>query len=163
MPAYALTGANRGLGLEFVRQLSGSSTQNTIFAGVRSVHSDLSDLMSLAKPSKIHILECDTASVSRIQFLASEVSSLLGKFAKLDYLLNNAGISSVPHQTSLSIGPEDLTEHITVNVLGPAKLVEYLRPHLHRKSVVMNMASGLGSVEGSKGMQPRKCRTYSIS
>ncbi|MCJ1412567.1 hypothetical protein MMC19_006664 [Ptychographa xylographoides] len=166
MPTYALTGSNRGLGLEFVRQLSTSETSNTIFAGVRSLSGDLSDLKALAsqsKSTKIHILECDTSSLKSMQSFATEISSALGKTGKLDFLLSNAGINSVPNESSLTITPEGLAEQITVNVLGPAKTAEYLKAHLQSGSVVMNMTSGLGSVERSKGMTPRKCCTYSIS
>jgi len=166
MPTYAITGSNRGLGLEFIRQLTGPSTSNTIFAGVRSTSSDLSDLhalISASKSSQVHILECDTASLSSLQSFASQVASHLGSSGRLDFLLNNAGINAVAEQDSLHIGPSDLAEHITVNVLGPAKLVEYLRPHIQPGSVVMNMTSGLGSVAATKGMKPTKCATYSIS
>ncbi|MCJ1257753.1 hypothetical protein MMC24_005579 [Lignoscripta atroalba] len=165
MPTYVITGANRGLGLEFVRQLS-SSPDNTIIACSRSLSSDLSDLKSLQSQSKstIHILECDTSSLSSIQSFGKEVTKTLGSDdAQIDYLLNNAGINSVSEQTSLNIGPEDLVREVGVNVVGPAKTVEALLPHLRKGSVVMNMTSGLGSCESAKGMQPTKCTTYSIS
>ncbi|MCJ1415493.1 hypothetical protein MMC32_001825 [Xylographa parallela] len=166
MPTYALTGSNRGLGLEFIRQLTGPSTNNTIFAGVRSTSSDLSDLKRLieaSKSSQVHILECDTASLPSLESFAKQVSTHLGASGRLDFLLNNAGINAVAAQDSLHIGPADLAEHIAVNVVGPAKLVEYLRPHIRPGSVVMNMTSGLGSVQSTKGMRPTKCATYSIS
>jgi len=40
MPVFVITGANRGLGLEFVRQLSADSS-NTILAATRSLSRDL--------------------------------------------------------------------------------------------------------------------------
>jgi NAD(P)-dependent dehydrogenase (short-subunit alcohol dehydrogenase family) len=57
MPVYVLTGANRGLGLEFVRQLSADSS-NTVIGAVRSLSNDLTDLKALNKNNNIHILEC---------------------------------------------------------------------------------------------------------
>ena len=156
---YALTGANRGLGLEFVRQLS-TNPSNTIIAGVRSLKGELADLQALASKSRtIHVLECDTSSLTSIAAFGKEVSRTLGQDVQLDYLLNNAGINAVPNQTALNLDEKDVQEHISVNVLGPAKTVEVLLPHLRKGSVVMNMTSGLGSC--GKGVV--KSAVYSIS
>jgi len=157
---YAITGANRGLGLEFVRQLSASN--NTIIAGVRSLSGELKDLEALkskASDAKIHILECDTSSLSSIEAFGKELDKTIGKDTQLDYLINNAGINAVPNQTSLTLGEKDLQEHISVNVIGPAKTVEAVLPHLKKGSTVVNLTSGLGSC--GKGLV--KCTTYSIS
>ena len=160
---YAITGANRGLGLEFARQLSAPGTANTIVAAVRSLSGELDDLKALASKntsSKIHILECDTGSLPSISAFGSAVSKLLdGK--QLDVLLNNAGINAVPNQTSLDLGEEDVLTHIQINVLGPAKTTEALSPLLGNGSVVVNMTSGLGSCARSK--KTPKCAAYSIS
>jgi len=156
---YAITGANRGLGLEFVRQLS-ANPANTIIAAVRSLNGELADLRNLAaKSSKIHILECDTSNLSSIEAFGIAVTKTIGESTQLDYLLNSAGINANPDQTSLTIGASDLRNHIDINVIGPAKTVEALLPHLKKGSVVMNMTSGLGSC--GKGVV--KCATYSIS
>lgn len=161
---YAITGANRGLGLEFVRQLSTSN--NTIIAAVRSLSGELADLDALrsqvqsSTSTTIHILECDTSSPSSIASFGTAVTKTLGnEDAKLDYLINNAGINSTPEQMALDINAADLQTHINVNVLGPAKTVEAVLPHLQDGSVVVNMTSGLGSC----GKQTVKCTTYSIS
>lgn len=105
MPIYVLTGANRGLGLEFVRQLSADSS-NTVIGAVRSMSNDLANLISLNKNKNIHILECDTGKESSIiSFVESCGKILEGK--KIDYLLNNSGINGVPEQNSLSITESD--------------------------------------------------------
>lgn len=54
-------------------------------------------------------------------------------------------------------------EHITVNVIGPAKVVEVLAPHLQKGSLVMNMTSGLGSIGRTISDIGSKCTVYSIS
>ena len=165
MPAgriYVLTGANRGLGLEFVRQLSSANPSNTIIAAVRSLRGSLADLKALASQSpgnSIHILECDTSSLPSIVAFGRQVTKLLGQDTHLDYLLNNAGINAVPSQTALDLDEKDVQEHISVNVLGPAKTVEALLPHLGKGSAVANMSSGLGSC----GRGVVECTTYSIS
>ena len=56
-----------------------------------------------------------------------------------------------------------LNEHMAVNVLGPTILATALDPHLGGGSVVMNMTSGLGSLQKTLEMKPRKCPVYSMS
>jgi NAD(P)-dependent dehydrogenase (short-subunit alcohol dehydrogenase family) len=156
---YVITGANRGLGLEFVRKLSATAS-NTIIAGVRSLKGDLTDLQAFASKSHtIHILECDTASLDSISAFGAAVTKTFGPDYQVDYLLNNAGINTAPTQTALKLDADDMQEHIAVNVVGPAKTVEALLPHLGQGSVVVNMSSTLGSC--GKGI----CRSaaYGIS
>lgn len=69
MPVYVITGANRGLGLEFCRQLF-ADTCNIILAGTRSLSSDLSDLEARNENRNIHVLECDTSLPSSIDSFA---------------------------------------------------------------------------------------------
>ncbi|OAP65466.1 hypothetical protein AYL99_01438 [Fonsecaea erecta] len=163
MPTYVLTGANRGLGLEFVRQLS-SDGANTVIAAVRSLtHGELDDLKQLATgaPGTVHILECDTSDAASIHRFGKAVEETLdhGKSKKIDYLLNNAGINATPDQTSLTMTADSLQHHINVNVFGPAETVKVLHGMMGPGSVVMNMTSGLGSC----GKKLPKCTTYSIS
>ena len=180
---WVLTGANRGLGLEFVRQLSGSA-DNVLFAGVRSLSTgDLSDLQAVISASRaqVHLLECDSASRASIEGFASSISRTLGQGRKLDYLLNVAGINddaavpvlppSAPGKegegdgkvASTPISEAMLQRHMSVNVLGPTVLATALDAHLLDGSVVMNMTSGLGSLQATLGMRPRKCPVYSAS
>lgn len=156
---------DRGLGLEFVRQISQDSS-NTVIATTRSMSSDLSDLKKVSEPNgkNTHILECNTGDLESIKKFVSEVGSKLSG-TKINYLLNNAGQNSVPDQTSLTIEPKDLMHEITVNVIGPAKTTQFLlEARLLAPDVrIMNMTSGLGSMKVSLGIEPRKCATYSIS
>ncbi|KAM0701869.1 hypothetical protein Q7P35_010779 [Cladosporium inversicolor] len=162
MPTYVVTGANRGLGLEFIRQLS-QSEDNTILATVRSSSVDLTDLKSVASPST-QILTCDTGSQDSIRsFVTSAAKALDG--AKVDFLINNAGVNSVPDQNSLSINNDDLNENIRINVVGPAKTTQFLLEAelLSPSARIVNMTSGLASMSVSLEISPRRCATYSIS
>ncbi|KAK5170414.1 uncharacterized protein LTR77_005002 [Saxophila tyrrhenica] len=161
MPVYCVTGANRGLGLEFVRQIALDSS-NTVLATTRA-NADTSDLKK-ASSSNTHILECDVSDTKSISSFASQASKTLNG-GKIDYLIANAGVNSVPHQTCLDINASDLHRELDINVMGPANLTAILLENslLASNARVMNMTSGLGSMTRSLGISPRKCATYSIS
>ncbi|KAJ4362960.1 hypothetical protein N0V83_010077 [Neocucurbitaria cava] len=163
MPTYFLTGANRGIGLEFVRQLS-SNPQTTIIAGVRSKanNDNISALEALNTHNNVHIIECDVSSADSLSSLSFRVAEILSRTASnLDFLFNIAGINSTSTDTSLTLSAESLHAHMSTNVLGPAKIVESLSGYLARGAVVMNMTSGLGSLTVATDVT--KCCSYSMS
>lgn len=165
MPTYFLTGANRGLGLEFVRQLS-SNPSNTLIAGVRSLQADLTDLntiLSSTKNSNVHIIECDVSSMDSLSSFDSRVADFLSRTVtkQITHLFNIAGINATSSDTSLTLDPASLDNHMRTNVLGPAKIVEALQSYLAPGAIVMNMTSGLGSLKVATGTP--KCCTYSMS
>ncbi|KAK3338590.1 hypothetical protein B0H65DRAFT_479513 [Neurospora tetraspora] len=162
MPTYVITGSNRGIGLEFIRQLT-QSPDNTILALVRDLSKDHSDLKSLANDNT-HILECDTSSLASIRDFAKTARSTLGD-TKIDYVINNAGVNLSNQNSSLQLAPDDLLETIKTNVLGPAKLVEFLLQQgvLSENVRVQNMSSTLGSIQTTVGREERRDTSYSIS
>jgi NAD(P)-dependent dehydrogenase (short-subunit alcohol dehydrogenase family) len=162
MAIWVITGANRGLGLEFVTQLSKDGS-NTIIAASRSLSKvSLSGLHALDIKVNLHILECDTSSPDSIESFGRQVIALINR-RKIDFLLNNAGVNVQPELTSLNVTLEAITENMSVNVIGPAKIVQVLETHLQAGSVVMNMTSGLGSLADTSTMDQTKCTAYSIS
>jgi NAD(P)-dependent dehydrogenase (short-subunit alcohol dehydrogenase family) len=164
MATYVITGANRGIGLEFVAQIC-SDASNTVIACVRDSLSDISLLEELSnKHRSIHILECDISSFESIKSFAKCLSKIIGTSGKVDYLINNAAIQSVRDDNSLEITESGLLDHIKTNVLGPAEVVRTLQPHLQKGSVVMNMTSGIASMTfGTRHEVPTMHATYSIS
>ena len=92
MSSYLITGANRGLGLAFVRQLASlpASEVAQIFATARGAAPELEDLAKRAS-GRIVIVNVDVANEASIKQAAAEVEAkLAGK--GLDVLINNAGV-----------------------------------------------------------------------
>lgn len=164
MGVYCISGANRGLGLEFVRQLA-SRGDDLIIATVRNADTDLTDLKKVASPTT-HILICDVGSLGSMRTFANEAARLLsGQNRKIDFLLSVAGINFAQQLGSLSLSMDALETNMRVNIVGPAKVTEFLleKGALSPDVRVLNMTSGLGSMNKSLQIKPRKCLAYSIS
>ncbi|KLU91240.1 C-signal protein [Magnaporthiopsis poae ATCC 64411] len=175
MPVYCVTGANRGLGLEFVRQLA-LQRSNTILATTRSLGSDLTDLRAAAEPSaaNVHVLECDTGSEESVVAFAAAASKVLSdgsgsqSAAKIDYLINNGAVNLNANQSSLDLAGPTLAETMRVNMAGPQQTVS----RLHAAGLladgvrVVNISSRLGSIAEAAaevGDMDTPCCAYRVS
>lgn len=86
MSSYAITGASKGIGLEFVRQLA-ANTDNTVLAIVRNPKaSDINEVAS--KYPNVHIIKGDVTDPRSILEAASGASTITG--GKLDVLIHNS-------------------------------------------------------------------------
>lgn len=166
---WLIIGGNRGIGLEYVRQLSAKPNTH-VLATVRSLDSTssytaLSQLQSSVSAKNITLLQLDTSSQPSIAALAPALQEKSIK--KIDFLLNSAAIN-VGDDDALTLDADNLLRHITTNVVGPAKITSSLVDAglISSGSVVMNMSSGLASMTQSLGMANSigaKCTPYSIS
>lgn len=91
MASFLITGASRGLGLAFVKELSSRkpSEVSNIFAGARNNVTALQEL-SQSDP-RVHFVKLDVTSQDSIKQAAGEVEKEL-KGKGLDVLINNAAI-----------------------------------------------------------------------
>lgn len=135
-PTVLITGANRGLGLEFARQFAAAGWQ--VIATARKPER-ASDLQAF----KVRIMPLDVADQASVEALAA---SLEGQ--AIDLLINNAGI--FPRVASLDeIDIDDYRRTLAVNTLGPVLVTRALMPNLRlgsRKTIV-NISSRLGSID----------------
>lgn len=155
-----ITGANRGLGLEMVKQMVQSQPpMRKVFACCRDPDGPRAEaLQALAKkhPDIIKVIHMDTTDLSSIKQSAQKVGSLVGK-GGLNLLINNAGmlIKSVMLKTS----PEDMQISFNTNVIGPMNIIKEFLPHLQAaakasmmpgmscsKAAIINISSLLGSM-----------------
>lgn len=118
MPSTLITGANRGLGLEFARQYLADGWQ--IYAACRDPAS-ASELRRLAGAStgKLQLLAMDVTDPPSIGAAATELEG-----HAIDLLLNNAGIIGPRGQTVGSIDYEAWAEVLAVNTMGPMRVSE---------------------------------------
>ncbi|KAM6957073.1 C-signal-like [Aplochiton taeniatus] len=155
-----VTGANRGLGLEMVRQfVEGAHPVRKLFACCRDpTGSNAEDLQCLAKkhPEIINIVRLDVTDTGSIKKCAQEVGPLLGTKG-LNLLVNNAAIA--PHGSFEKTSLEDMNAAFNTNVLGPMTIIKEFLPHLRAaakasgkpgmsccKAAVINISTILGSM-----------------
>lgn len=165
MPVYVITDASRGLGFEWVRQLS-RFVSNTIIAAVPITSPVSPYLLSLQQSSSatIHVLPCDTGTPEAAMEFSNSLPTVLGTDGTIDYLINDAMITSQQSpRSSLALDADDLALHISWNVIGPARVVAALLPYLRRWSKIINISSGLGSITRTLAMPFAMHTSYSIS
>lgn len=139
---YAITGASRGLGLEFVRQLLNRG--DSIDAGVRSP-AEANQLQGLARETggrlKIHAL--DISNEKSVDAFAAAV----GQGEPLDVLINNAGVYGKDGKLT-GLDYTSLADTFAVNTLGPLRLTAALLPALRRGAArrIIHITSQMGSI-----------------
>ena len=132
-----VTGGNRGIGLEFVRQLLAvEPSPDFVIATHRSPRGSesLSVLESLARDHKnLHLFQLDVTDEAALKQMADSVDSLVGETG-LNLMVNNSGIntSAARHMDLTNITSEALMEHLSVNSIAPVMLCKTMLPALRR-------------------------------
>lgn len=133
MATWVVTGANRGIGLEIVRQLADRGER--VFAACRSASEELK---SIGKGVTV-VTGIDVTSDAA----SGELLRALGD-AKIDVLFHNAGIMLVMGLDSLDL--DAMRKMYEVNAIGPLRLTKALLDRLHEGSKVCVVSSRAGSI-----------------
>jgi len=146
-----VTGANRGIGFEFAKQLLGHKYK--VFATCRSIK-DATELNSLKSQfsDQLVIVEMD---VSKEQSIKSATEEITKQTDRIDLLINNAGVmSSVDKLNDLTT--EDYHTVMNINGLAPLLVTKYLITLVKNseKKTIANIGSMMGSI-GDNGMGGR--------
>jgi NAD(P)-dependent dehydrogenase (short-subunit alcohol dehydrogenase family) len=158
MKTALVTGANRGIGYEVVRQLARRGLH--VFIGVRSTNAGRSAAAAIVKNGgKATFLEIDVADNASVSCAAREFSKVADH---LDILVNNAGIIVDGDDAILDISDELLRKTLETNTLGVFRVTGAFMPLLAKGKTprVINVSSGSGQLTGgANGWAP----AYSIS
>ncbi len=132
MGTYLVTGANRGIGLEYCRQLK--ERGDNVIAVCRSTSDELENLGIS--------VETDV-DITLDESVANLVKRLDGH--SIDVLINNAGIVERVSLDRLDIN--SIRRQFEVNALGPLKFTQALLTNLKKGSKIIMMTSRMGSIE----------------
>jgi NAD(P)-dependent dehydrogenase (short-subunit alcohol dehydrogenase family) len=138
---FVVTGANRGLGLEFVKQLVARG--DSVEAGARSPdEAPALKALAAAHPGKVRVHTCDVESDASVRAFASALDG-----EAVDVVLNNAGVYG-KMQSLEELDLDDVTRTFNINSLGPIRVTRALLPHLRRggSRKVAHVASVMGSI-----------------
>ncbi|KAI1483701.1 NAD(P)-binding protein [Daldinia eschscholtzii] len=154
MPSYVVTGAGRGLGFEFLRQLS-KIPGATVIGLVRNKEAAEKKVASEIGSSNITILHGDLSDYESLKKAAEDTAKITG--GSLDYLIANAAFIS--HKTAhltlydLAHDPkafdEDLETSFKTNVHGNIHLINLFLPLIRKGEAkkVISISTGLADFD----------------
>ena len=145
MATVLITGANRGLGLEFCKQYADEGWD--VLACCRNP--ETAD--KLADIPQVRVLPLDVSDFAQIDKLAAQLQD-----TAIDVLINNAGIyGDSPRRSFGQLDYAAWTQTLTINTQAPVKMAEAFLPHLQRgdKKMLVSISSQMGSIadNGSGG------------
>ncbi|MCJ8281964.1 MAG: SDR family oxidoreductase [Rivularia sp. ALOHA_DT_140] len=132
MSTYLVTGANRGIGLEYCRQLK--ERGDNVIAVCRSISDEL-------KKIRVEVeTDIDITSDSSVNQLVKKLDR-----QQIDVLINNAGI--VERVSLDNLGFDSIRRQFEVNAVGPLRLTQALLNNLKSGSKIIMMTSRMGSID----------------
>ena len=151
-----VTGANRGIGLEFVRQLLARGDHVVATCRHPGKASALNTLAG-EHPGRLHVLPLDVADAKSRASLLHDLPLVLGDDGRIDLLLNNAGVLHSGERFG-HVEQAMLDDSLRTNAIGPFLLAQALVPLLcdvapghaddtgSPRTVIANISSQLGSI-----------------
>jgi retinol dehydrogenase-12 len=136
-----ITGGNTGLGFISAKEIAAMSDEFKVVIACRSVERGEKAMANV--PEFVDVMECDLSSFASVRRFAEAFKK---KYARLDVLMNNAGIMALPERIVSEDGNElqMQTNHFSHFMLT-AKLLPLMfdteRRHPERKPRVVNVAS----------------------
>lgn len=131
MATYLVTGANRGIGYEYCRQLQ--MRGDTVIAVCRTASTELQALEVRVEDG------IDVTSDASVADLYQRLGD-----TEIDVLINNAGI--IKRITLEHLDFDSIREQFEVNALGALRVTQVLLPRLKTGAKVALMTSRMGSI-----------------
>jgi len=143
-----VTGANRGIGLEVVRQFVGLDHAVVLASRVRA-RGEAALAQAGLPADRVLVVELDVASGAQQDFDAA-VQQAVDRFGRLDVLVNNAGVDYDVHRRAVEARVDEVEQTFAVNLFGAWRMAVAAVPQLRRsrRGRLVNVSSGAGAFEG---------------
>ncbi|XP_031560306.1 uncharacterized protein LOC116296429 [Actinia tenebrosa] len=138
-----VTGCNRGIGLEFVKQfLHLPKPPQNIFATCRALqHEESQELRNLTQEHpNLHLLQLDVTNEEDIAKVAAEVGKVLGEEG-LNLVINNAGLYLA--EDLKDVTADHMMQAFQTNTVGPLMIIKALLPFLKPRAALEDPTSGV--------------------
>ncbi|GAP83623.1 putative short chain dehydrogenase protein [Rosellinia necatrix] len=171
MPSYLITGTSRGLGFEFMRQIS-ANPNNVVVGLVRDkAATDKKVLAELNRPN-IHIVQADLTDYDSLKESLDVVTPIVD--GSLDYIIANAGyISKWSQYDAIGVLGErdpkrleaDMLDSFRTNVIGNVHLFNLYLPLVLRGGAkkVIAISSGMADTALARDWKLVLSAPYSAS
>lgn len=133
MATVLITGANRGIGLEFARQYAADGWE--VIATARQSSTELDALGVTVRP--LDLVNADAVGAFSVD-------------RQLDLFVSNAGTSH-PKDAQGADNARDWQAMMMVNAIAPFQLGHALLPHMTEGGKMIAISSGLGSIGDNRG------------
>lgn len=147
MATYLVTGANRGLGLELVRQLAHLDTGKVsrVFAFARSKSQPLDEIIANSS-GRVIAVNCEVTNQESVEAAVEKVKN--NSPNGLDVLVNNVGTMSFYPEGIHSMPADALVDTFRTNVASVHLVSAALIPLLEvgRLKKIVNISTSLGSL-----------------
>lgn len=146
MATVLITGTNRGIGLEFVKQFL--TREDTVLATCRDMGS-ATELRQLKNDTrKLHIFELDVSSQKSMEDLTLQLAG-----HAIDIFINNAGVYGPRDSTFGKVSANEWAKVLQVNAKAPMILTQLLIDNLRDGSdkKLLYITSKMGSIDDNKG------------
>ena len=144
-----VSGGNRGIGLEIVRQLAERGL--TVVLGSRDGEQGRAAAAGLS--GGVVVRQLDVADPESVERLSRSIEE---EFGRLDVLVNNAGITNDEGQRGVDADLERVREALETNLLGAWRLCEAAIPFMRRHGYgrIVNISTGMAALEDMGGGSP---------